>query len=264
MEPSPSRQAAAEPTLINDAFSLFAKDHFAEMKKAGANSHSLKFHQCCFTFSTVKKRAQLGHPTHEAVTFRRLLEQHKVKSEEGFAALLRQLSAARTDNRAGRVPSYNQQHSTELGLGKRVVLSADAEPCGGVHQLTEQPQPKQPTVEALLEENQRLRKQLQLERIAAVQNENWYLSEVYTNEVLLDALKYHFPDMDAHDIRKSGVWAASYFQNSHPDRPSFGSIPRPGCLNQAPEEFLPQPSYEEQRQEFVEHLFNRRPPARDK
>ena len=89
------------------------------MKQAGASSNSAKFHPCCFTFSSKKMRKQLGHPADQAITFRRLLEQHRVTTEEGFANLLRLLSAAREDDKAGQVPTWNCHHPKPDDIGKR-------------------------------------------------------------------------------------------------------------------------------------------------
>lgn len=105
----------------------FANEHYNQMQKAGERSNPYKLHRCCFTFSSKKLRPNLGHPIHEAVTFRQLVDHHDARSVEKFASLLFRLSTDRWDNRTGLVPTINQPHPKPIALGKRRPLLPPAE-----------------------------------------------------------------------------------------------------------------------------------------
>lgn len=254
MQASPSHQLTPEPTPINDMFSGFAKAHLDELKRAGVDGNTIKFHECCFTFSTKKPRKRLGHPDQDAPTIRRWFEQHDVKNVEDFAALLRKLSTTRTDDKAGELPTWNAPHPAEAGLGKRQELSADAEPPAQGAQLAEQPPTQQPTLQDLLQENQRLRQQLELERAAAVKHEQQYLGEVYFSDLLSKLISYLYPRFDQQGCREKGLLLAAEFQAAHPELPSFGSIPRPNPTDLPAPAPPAHPDYEALRREFLDNL----------
>lgn len=254
MQASPSLQPTPELTPIDDVFSAFAKAHLDELKKAGVDGNTIKFHECCFTFSTKKPRKRLGHPDQDAPTIRRWLEQHDVENVEDFASLLRKLSTARTDGKAGELPTWNAPHPPEAGLGKRQELSADAEPAAEEDQLAEQPLPQQPTLQDLLQENQRLRHQLELERAAAVKHEHQYLGEVYFSDLLSKLVRHMSPTFNQQASRERGLSLAAEFQAVYPELPSFGSIPRPNSTGLPAPAPPADPGLESLKQHFLDCL----------
>lgn len=227
MQASSSPQPASEPDTLLEQCLAFANQRLPDMKKVAQNGNSVKFHECCFTFSTKKMRPQLGHPTHEAVTLRRLLEQHHIESEEEFAGLLHRLSTARTDSTAGQVPTWNQRHREQLDLGKREVRPADPDPAAEVEQLRRQLAAEQNYVLELEERNRDLVEQLRLERTAAAQHERRYLSTVYCLETAKSYLAMDDTRLPWVVTQSIGDRLAVGFQAAHPERPTFGNIPRP-------------------------------------
>lgn len=227
MQALPSGQTAPAPAPITDIFSDFAKAHLDQLKKAGVDGNTIKFHECCFTFSTKKLRKRLGHPDQDAPTFRRWLERHDVENVEDFAALLRKLSATRTDGKAGELPTWNAVHPAEAGLGKREVLSAGPEPPAEVDQLVEQPPNREPTMQTLLEENQRLRRQLHLERTAVLEHEQRFIIQEFMLHKAIQLGERNGVTYKLMKMYNEGERVAAAFKAAHPELRTLGNLPRP-------------------------------------
>lgn len=227
MQPSLSPEPAPAHAGVPQAFLDFAREHFTAMKTTGSKGNSTKFHECCFSFSTKKLRPRLGHPAEAAVTFRRLLEQHLVKSEEDFAGLLYHLSAARTDDKAGQVPTWNKRHEEEPDLGKREPWPAQPEPAAEVEELQQQLADQQATIQALLQQNQALQEQLEHDRIAALHHERRYLRNTLRLRVATCYLKKYDLNIAWDSYKSISNRLAQGFQAAHPNRLTFGSIPPP-------------------------------------
>lgn len=227
MQASDSPQPASEPTEVVCCFAKFAEDHFDDFKKAGKTSNPTKFHECCFTFSTKKLRSRLGHPAERAVTFRRLLEQNKIHTQEEFADLLRRLSAARTDDKVGQVPTWNERHQEELDLGKREPRPAQPDPSAEVEELRRQLAREQATVQALQQQNQALEQQLEHDRTAALHHERRYLRNTFRLRVATCYLKKYNLNIAWDSYSSISNRLAQGFQAAHPNRLTFDSIPPP-------------------------------------
>jgi hypothetical protein len=227
MQALTSGQTAPEPAPITDIFSGFAKAYLDKLKKAGVDGNTIKFHECCFTFSTKKLRKRLGHPDQDAPTFRRWIGRHNVKNVEDFAALLRKLSATRTDGKAGELPTWNAPHPAEAGLGKREVLSADPEPPAEPEQPAEQPLNQQPSLQDLLQENQRLRQQLHLERTAVLEHEQRFIIQEFMLHKAIQLGRRNGVSYQAMTMYNEGRQMAAAFKAAHPELHTLGNLPRP-------------------------------------
>lgn len=234
-------QPAPAPLPTEADFLDFAEKLYKIWVNACTNKHTVWFHECCFTFSTYKKRPQLDHPEDQGVPYKRFLNDNKVEDAPGFAALLFRLSSKRLGNLAGQLPTVNQKHPEPPALAKR-------EPADDLVALNQQVATQQATID-------QLRQQLHLERTAAVQHEKKLLAKKYLLQMINKHSMVKGWSTTLAGFAKTAEQAATSFQQTYDDVPTFGNLPRPSHPN-PPGVLLPEePDYDQLTEDFLENFL---------
>ena len=237
MEPAPASQPAPQDLPAKPEFLAFAQTHFQTWVSASASNNPIWFHKCCFSFSTPKKRPKLNHPADQGEPLLRFLKKHKVKTPQEFASLLLDLSSARPAEQAGLLPTINEQHQEPVGLAKRP-------PPGELEALQQQVADQQATID-------QLRQRLQLERTAAAEEEQRFLSSEFFVGMVVEEHERRGWKLPWPVMRELARDAAEDFRAAHPDIPSFGIIPRPDHANPSLSPLPRHPEFEDNIDAFL-------------
>ena len=126
-----SVQASAQAQhdqVLRQAIADFSLKFWSVLDHAAISKNPITFHKCCFTFTGRKRVLTAGHPEDESVPAKKFLADHSVASHEDLAAVLLELSQARTDHLQNTVPTRNKDHQNPQALRKRQPLPVLAPP----------------------------------------------------------------------------------------------------------------------------------------